>query len=88
MYLKFGLCVQDSKSSPCYTIQNEFFFSELCPFFDLNFLSSIKHPTAKRWHLHAVHALVVRYFRAIHHNYLGLGGILGGFSPYPVVSDC
>ena len=29
-----------------------FFFSELCPFF--NFLSSIKHPTAERWHLHEV----------------------------------
>ena len=31
-----------------------FFFSELCPFFNLDFLSSIKHPTAKHWHLHAL----------------------------------
>ena len=29
-------------------------FSELCPFFDLDFISSIKHPTAERWHPHAV----------------------------------
>ena len=27
------------------TIQNAF-FSELCPFYDLDFLSSINHPTA------------------------------------------
>ena len=37
------------------TIQNAcFFFSELCPYFDLDFVSSIKHPTAKRWHQNAV----------------------------------
>ena len=36
------------------TTQNAFFFSELCPFFDLDFLSSIKNPTAEHLHLHAV----------------------------------
>ena len=30
------------------------FFSELCPFFDFDILSSIKHPTAERWPPHAV----------------------------------
>ena len=36
-------------------IQNVFFFfSELCPFSDLDNLSSIMHPTAKRWHPLAV----------------------------------
>ena len=29
-------------------------FAELCPFFKLEFLSSIKHPTTERWHQHAV----------------------------------
>ena len=28
---------------------NAFFFLELCTFYDLTFLSSIKHPTAERW---------------------------------------
>ena len=32
---------------------NSIFLLELCPFFDLDILSSIKQPTAKRWHLHA-----------------------------------
>ena len=31
-----------------------FFYSELCPFFNLDFLSSIKHPTAENWHPHVV----------------------------------
>ena len=35
------------------TIQNTF-ISKLCPFFNLDILSSIKHATAKRWHSHAV----------------------------------
>ena len=35
------------------TIQNSF-SSKLCPFFDLDFLSSIKQPTAEHWHLYAV----------------------------------
>ena len=30
------------------------FFSELCPCFDFDFLTSIKHPMAERWHPHAV----------------------------------
>ena len=29
-----------------------FFFLELCPLIDLDFLSTIKHPTADRWHPH------------------------------------
>ena len=36
-----------------------FFFSELCPLFDLDILSSIKHPTAERWHPHAVLLLTI-----------------------------
>ena len=40
------------------TIQNVF-CTELCPLCDLGFLSSIKHPTAKRWHPHAVLCLVL-----------------------------
>ena len=35
------------------------FFSELCPFFDIDFLSCIKHPSAERWHPHAVLLLYV-----------------------------
>ena len=35
------------------TIQNAF-VSDLCPFFDLNILPSIKHPTSERWDPHAV----------------------------------
>ena len=31
-----------------------FFFFKSCPFFDLDFLSSIKHSTDKHWHPHAV----------------------------------
>ena len=30
------------------------FFVRIIPFFDLDFLSSIKHPTAKRWQMHGV----------------------------------
>ena len=30
------------------------FFSELRPFFDLDFLSSIKHPTVEHWHPHVL----------------------------------
>ena len=37
------------------TIQNAFFFSQnYAPFFDFDFLCSIKHPTAKRWDTHVV----------------------------------
>ena len=35
-------------------IQKAGFFLELCPFFDLDFLSCIKHPTTERWHQHVV----------------------------------
>ena len=43
-----------SKEQSREPILNAYFFTELCPFFDLNFLSSIKHPTAKQWHPHDV----------------------------------
>ena len=35
-------------------IRKAFFFSELCPCFDFDFLTSIKHPMVERWHPHAV----------------------------------
>ena len=55
------------------TIQNTFFSSELCPSFDLDFLScikqdflsSIKHPTAEHWHPHAVHMLNFDFYSNI-----------------------
>ena len=37
-------------------------FSESCPFFDLNFLSSIKHPTVEHWHPHVVLLLMYAFF--------------------------
>ena len=37
-----------------------FFFSRISPFFNLDFLSSVKHPTAKCWHLYAL--LLVFFF--------------------------
>ena len=44
------------------TIQNAFSFPDLCPFLDLNFLSSINYPTAK--HLApACSALVICGFK-------------------------
>ena len=37
------------------TIQNAFFFfSELCLFSDLDFISSVKHLIAEHWHRHAM----------------------------------
>ena len=39
------------------TIQNAF-LTELRPFFELEFLSSIKHPAAERWYAHAVLLLI------------------------------
>ena len=50
------MCVHYPKSNP-YSQDRPFkmpFFSELCPFFDFDILSSIKHPTAERWPPHAV----------------------------------
>ena len=43
------------------TIQNAFFFFQNYAsfFFDLDFLSSMKHPTAERWHRHAVLLLTI-----------------------------
>ena len=56
IYLKLGVCVQYSRSNPYYQgRQFKSIFLELCPFFSyLDILSSIKHPTAERWNLHAV----------------------------------
>ena len=54
--LKHGVSVHYTKSNP-YLQGRQFkmhFFPELCPFFDLTILSSIKHPTAECWHPHAV----------------------------------
>ena len=42
-----------------------FFFSELCPFYDLDILSSIKHPTAEGWHWHAVLLFILKLLQAI-----------------------
>ena len=41
-------------------IQNAFLVLELCPFFDLDFLSSIKYPTDERWHLRAVLLFILK----------------------------
>ena len=45
IYLKLGIC-KYSKSNPYYQGRQFNFFSELCPFFHLNILCSIKHLTA------------------------------------------
>ena len=61
--LKLGICVHSPKSSPFYP-GGQFkinFFTELCPLLDLDILSSIKHPTAERWHLHAVLLFLSNY---------------------------
>ena len=60
IYLKFGVCIHYqsilSILRAIHTIKGDnskcifFIFSELYPFFNLNCLSSIKHPTAERWH--------------------------------------
>ena len=57
------------------TIQNGFFFSELCPFFYLDFLSSVKHPTAELWHRHTVllFLLVEKYLQSYDNFRLHLG---------------
>ena len=47
------------------TIQNAF-FSELCPFFNSKFLSSIKNPIAERWHTHAVLLFQIKKSLIIH----------------------
>ena len=57
VYLKLGACVLYPNSNPYYQgrqFKMHFLFSESYPFFDLDFLSSIKPPTAERWHPHAV----------------------------------
>ena len=55
IYLKLEVCVHFPKSNSYYQgRQFKIHFSELCPFFSLNILSSIKHPTGERWHPHVV----------------------------------
>ena len=56
IYLKLGVCVHYPKSNPYYQGRQfkRLFFSEICPFLDLDFVSSIKHPTAERRCRHAV----------------------------------
>ena len=52
--MKLRVCVHYPEQSLLSreTVQNAF-FSELCPFYDLAFLS-IKHSTVEHWHLPAV----------------------------------
>ena len=61
IYLNLGVFVHYPKSNPYYQGRQfrMIFFSELCPLFDLDILSSIKHPTAERWHPHAVLLLTI-----------------------------
>ena len=51
-YLKLGICVHCPKSNPYY--QGRQFKMHFLRIMALDFLSHIKHPTAKHWHLHAV----------------------------------
>ena len=68
-----------------------FFFSELCSFFDLDFLSSIKHPTAERWHQYAVLLLKILFLNLLFLNCVfttleqkSFQNIVGkGNSPFP-----
>ena len=67
VYIKLGACVHYPKSNPYYQWKQlkMLFLSELCPFFfELHFLSSIKHPTEERWHPQAV--LLVFFFIGDH----------------------
>ena len=58
IYLKLGVCVHYPESNPYYQGRqfkmHFFFLQNNSPFFSLDFLFSIKHPTAERWHQHAV----------------------------------
>ena len=48
------MCLLSREQSLLSRETDENAFLELCPVFDLDFLSSIKHPSAKHCHLHAV----------------------------------
>ena len=54
--MKLGVCVHyPNSNSYCQRRQFKMHdFLELCPFFDLDFLSTIKHPRAEHWHPHAL----------------------------------
>ena len=57
VYLKLGACIHYPKSNPYYQgrqFKMLFFFQNYAPFFDVDFLSSIKHSTAEHWHPHVV----------------------------------
>ena len=54
MRISLNMCTLPKEQSILSRKTIQFFFKELCPFFNLDFLSSIKHPAAERWHLHAV----------------------------------
>ena len=55
IYLILGVCVHCPKSNPYYQGRQfkMHFFQDYAPF-QLRLLSSIKHPTAMRWHPHVV----------------------------------
>ena len=56
IYLKLGVCVH-YQTGNLYYQGRQFkmhFFPQLCPFLDYDFLSSIKHSTAERGHLHVM----------------------------------
>ena len=50
-----------------------FFISELSPFFDYDLLFSIKHPTAERWHWHAVLLLITQYYTLLVFQHSAIG---------------
>ena len=60
-YLKHRVCVHCPKSELYYQGRQfkMFFFPELCSFFHLDILSSIKHLTAEHWHPHVMLLLAV-----------------------------
>ena len=62
IYFKLGICVQYPKSNPYYQGRH-FLFQNYAPFFNLKFLSSIKHRTATPWLSHAV--LLLNYITFI-----------------------
>ena len=71
IYLKLRVCVPYPKSNPYRQGRQSkmLFFSELNPFLDLDFLSSIKHPIAERWHSHASCCLRFSLTHALIHHF-------------------
>ena len=56
IFLKLGICAHCLKSNPYYQGRQlkMHFIQNYAPFFNLEFLYSMKHPTAKQWHPHAM----------------------------------